>query len=181
MTSDRDLIERYRRGEEKAFEEFYRRHRRPIFAYLLACARNRETAEELLQETFFAFLRSLDRLDGSADLRPYLFRTARNLAIDWVRRRRSSERALERRAADPFFRRCGEAPSEAADEDAERLSALLDRLPDEQREAIVLKVFGGLTFREIGLLTGSPEATVVSRYRYGLEKLRASFSPGGCT
>lgn len=174
MSSDRELIERYRGGDERAFEEFYRRHRKAIFAYLLACARNRETAEELLQETFFAFLRNLDRLDGSADLKPYLLRTARNLAIDWIRRRRSSERALERRAADAFFRRSAEVPS--ASEDAERLSSFLERLPDEQREAIVLKVFAGLTFREIGVLTGAPEATVVSRYRYGLEKLRASLA-----
>lgn len=178
MRSDRELIERYREGDEEAFEAFYRRHRNPVFVYLLAHVRNRETADELLQETFFAFLRGLHRLDGSVDLRPYLVRTARNLAIDHLRRRRSGERALQRRAADPLFRRRGEGPG--GSEEPEMLSALLHRLPDEQREAIVLKVFAGMTFREIGVLTGTPEATVVSRYRYGLDKLRASLAPGGC-
>ena len=180
MPSDRELIDRYRAGDEGAFGEFYRRHRRPLYALLLAYARHRETAEELLQETFFSLLRGLDRLDGSGDLRPYLARTARNLAIDWLRRKRCGEKALEARAADPLFRPSPGGGVGSSADGAERIGRLLHGLPEEQREAVALKVFLGMTFREIADLTGSPEPTVVSRYRYGIEKLRAALAPGGC-
>jgi RNA polymerase sigma factor (sigma-70 family) len=179
MRSDRELIDRYRAGDEDAFGEFYERHRRPLYALLLAYVRRRETAEELLQETFFAFLRGLDRLDGSVGLRPLLARTARNLAIDRLRRERCGERALAARAADPIFRPASGPPGAAVDE-ADRMGALLHGLPEEQREAVVLKALLGMTFREAAEVTGAPEATVASRYRYGIEKLRAALAPGGC-
>jgi len=179
MKSDRELIDCYRRGEESSFGEFYARHRRPLYVLILSYVRIRETAEEILQETFLAFLRSLDRLDGSPDLRPYLARTARNLAIDRLRRERCGEKALRSRAADPLFR-----PPEAATgsvwDDPDRMSRILRELPEEQREAVVLKAIAGLTFREIAEGTGVAEATAVSRYRYGLEKLRAALAAGGC-
>ncbi len=180
MRSDRELIDGYRGGEETAFGEFYSRHRRPLYVLLLSYVRSRETAEELLQETFLALLRNLDKLDGREDFRPYLARTARNLAIDWLRRERCGERALRARAADPLFRRANAAPADA-NEDAERMSALLYDLPDEQREAVVLHGLAGLTFREIAELLSVPENTVVSRYRYAIEKLRTAFARGGRT
>ena len=176
---DRELIGRYLEGDADAFSEFYERHRRPVFAFLLSIVRQRETAEEIFQETFFAFLRSLGRLDDRSSFRPFLLRTARNLAIDRLRREKAGEKALRARAADPFF---ALDPSRGSGPpgDPERVTALLLDLPAEQREAVVLKHIGGLTFREIGELTGAPEDTAVSRYRYALKKLRAALAPGGC-
>ncbi len=179
MRSDRDLIDLYRTGDEEAFAELYRRHRRPLFVYLLSLVRHRETAEELLQETFLALLSGLDRLDGSLDLRPFLVRTARNRAIDFLRRKRVGERALERRAAEALFKTASGSPPDRPG-DAERLSALVLDLPEEQREVILLRIFYGMTFVEIARASGSPEGSVVSRYRYGLEKLRAALARGGC-
>lgn len=178
MRSDRELIALYKAGDEDAFREFYVRHRKPLFVYLLSLVRDRETAEELLQETFFAFLRHLDGLNGSADLRPYLVRTARNRAIDLLRRARRGEEALHARAEHPLFKR-RPADGVAGAEGAEEVEALLQRLPPEQKEAIVLRVLLGMTYREIALLSGCPEASVASRYRYGMEKLRAALARGG--
>jgi|SoiMethySBSTD1v2_1073268.scaffolds.fasta_scaffold470610_2 RNA polymerase sigma-70 factor, ECF subfamily len=179
MRSDRELIDVYKRGDEAAFREFYARHRKPLYVYLLSVVRDRETAEELLQETFFAFLRHLDRLNGSDDLRPFLVRTARNRAIDVLRRRKRGEVALQRRAEDPLFKPRPAGAAGAVDPD--EVSALLRRLPDEQREVIVLKILVGMTFREIARVTGCGESSVVSRYRYGLGKLRAfALAIGGC-
>jgi RNA polymerase sigma-70 factor (ECF subfamily) len=177
MRSDGELIALYRAGDQDAFKEFYGRHRRQLYLYLLSMVRNRETAEELMQETFFAFLRHLDRLNGSPNLRPFLVKTARNRAIDLLRRSRRYQEALEARAQDPLFKPRGEGSPPAVD--PERMTRLLSRLPREQREAVVLKVFLGLTFQEIAELTGCPPGSVVSRYRYGIEKLRASFPAGG--
>lgn len=181
MRSDRELIDRYLRGDEAAFGELYVRHRRPLYVLLVSYVRSRETAEDLLQETFVALLRSVDRLDGSPSLRPYLARTARNLAVDRLRRERCDAKALRARAADPLLRRSSEASGREGDaEDPDALNALLHGLPAAQREAVVLRALVGLTFPEIAALTAAPEATVVSRYRYGLEKLRAALPVGVC-
>ena len=179
MTTDRDLIDRYRSGDQAAFAEFYGRHRRPLFVYIISLVRHRETAEELLQETFFALISNLSRLDGSLDLRPFLVRAARNRAVDFLRRKRVGARALERRAEELLFKSNGGGSPEGPG-DPERLSALLLSLPEEQREAILLKVCYGMTFGEIARAADCPEGSVVSRYRYGLEKLRAALARGGC-
>jgi RNA polymerase sigma-70 factor (ECF subfamily) len=174
MRSDRDLILAYLAGREEAFAEFYRKHARGLYVYLLSLVRSRETAEELLQETYLGLLSHLERLELKENMKPFLFTTARNLARDWLRRERRGRAALARRQEDPFFRpgRGYEASYPAAPADAEEVSRLLHRLPDAQREAVVLKELSGLTFREISRLLGVPEGTVVSRYRYALEKLR---------
>jgi len=181
MRSDRELICRYREGDEEAFREFYERHRRALFVYLLSLVKSRETAEELLQDTFYSFLRSLGRLNGSAGLRPYLVRAARNRAIDHLRRLRRDAEAIEWRAEDAIFKARGrESVGLGESSDWEAMDLLLRRLPDEQRETIVLKVLLGMTFREIAELDGSPEASVVSRYRYGMEKLRSWLKKEHC-
>ncbi len=179
MKTDRELIGAYRNGDEHAFEEFYRRHRKPVFVYLLSLLRSRETAEEVHQETFFAFLRHLHRLDGSADYRPYLLRTARSRAIDRLRQEKRASEALEKHLEDPLFkaRAAGEVRPAEAVEPLE-WSKLLFRLPDEQREAVVLRIFSDLRFPEIARLLAVPESTVISRYRYGLEKLRGMIGGG---
>lgn len=176
MRSDRDLIRLYEDGNEEAFREFYSRHRRVLFLYLLSLVRSRETAEELLQDTFYSFLSSLGRLNGSANLRPYLVRTARNRAFDHLRRSRRDAEAIEWRAEDALFNARGQdAAGRGGLIDPDEVSRLVQGLPEEQREAVILRVFAGMTFREIAALAGCPEASVVSRYRYGLEKLRAAW------
>lgn len=187
MRDDRELIARYEAGDETGFETFYERHRRPVYVYLLSFVRNRSVAEELLQEAFCTFLRNLVRVrDGGADLRSCLYRMARSRAIDYLRRERREDRALRERSEDPMFRPrashfgLSSGLSEDSAYDGEKMGRLLHGLPDAQRETIVLKIFVGMTFAQIGELGSISENTVVSRYRYGIEKLRASLMPGGC-
>jgi len=179
MQSDRDLIEAYQRGDETAFRAFYERHRGPLFVYALSIVRSRDAAEEVLQESFFAFVRRLFDEDGftagTSDFRPYLFRSVRNAAIDRGRRLERGSRALARRGADPMFRR-GDA-GDPANLDGEFFEKLLDRLPPEQREVVILRALGDLEYREIAGLTECSENTVASRYRYGVQKLRAALEP----
>jgi len=186
MKSDRNLIADYLKGDEEAFRVFYERYRRPLYVYLLTVVKFRENAEELLQETFFSFLRHLEDLDHRSDYRPYLFRTARNRAIDWLRKEERSLRALEKRRYDPLFKQTmdtdvsSRSPIASGAISTEELEELLHRLPAEQRETVVLKTLGGLTFAEVGRLMGVRENTAVSRYRYGTKKLRAALEAGGC-
>jgi RNA polymerase sigma-70 factor (ECF subfamily) len=179
MDSDRDLLRAYLRGGQDAFEAFYRRHRQALFVYLLSLVGDRTSAEDLLQETFTKLIQRVEAFLERANLRPVLVTMARNLAIDQLRRQKRLRQALERRAGDPLFQRA-EAWDASRSLQAEELSALLHALPPPQREAVVLRVFAGMTFVEIGGLLGVPEATVVSRYRYALAKLRAALVRGGC-
>jgi len=183
MPEDSVLIARYLAGDERGFEAFYARHRRAVYVYLLAFVRNRAVAEELLQETFITLLRQLGRLHGRADLRSCLLRIARSRAIDFLRKERREDRALRERYTDPLLRprvdgaAVGHGTGDAVD--GERLSMLLYGLPVEQREVVVLRALVGLTFAAIARSNGVPEGTVVSRYRYGIEKLRAALARGG--
>lgn len=175
--SDRKLLLSYLDGDEGAFASFYARHRRQLYVYLLSIVGNRETAEELLQDAFLVFLRNLDaiirRSNGNLNFRGYLVRSARNHAYDELRRRRRADRTITARANDPLFRASDFADtSEDTSDEVHKISANLRLLPKEQREAVVLRALTDLTFREIAQLVGAPENTIVSRYRYGLSKLR---------
>ncbi len=171
--SDRDLILAYQRGKEAAFTAFYDRHAAALYVFVLAFVRRREVAEDLVQETFGRLLRSLGSLETREDMGPFLFQAARRLAIDWHRREMRGRTALESRSRDPFFRAEPVSCSrDGAVVDAEDLSYQLHELPDPQREAVVLRDLAGMKFIDIAAVVEVPEATVVSRYRAGIEKLR---------
>jgi RNA polymerase sigma-70 factor (ECF subfamily) len=97
----------------------------------------------------------------------YLFQIARNEAIRATKRRRNDERML---SAGELFKSVCDIQSDQ--EDAEVAAAVLARLDVEDRELVELKIFAGLTFREIAKITGMPQSTVATRYRRALESLR---------
>jgi RNA polymerase sigma-70 factor (ECF subfamily) len=178
MKTDWDLISSYRAGDDEAFREFYERHSRALYFYVFSIVRDREAAEELLQDTFLAVLRHVERLEDRGNLRAYLKKTSKNQALDLLKRNLRAKRVLQALAADPFYRlRQQPDDSVLSLEDEQKLISILRRLSDEQREVIVLKNLVGMTFTEITQKTGSPLGSVASRYRYGMEKLRAMASP----
>lgn len=152
-------------------EELYERHGERLYRYLLFKLGSAEDAEDALQEAFCRFARYDLRWRFVRDPRAFVFRVARNEANRLLRRRvgrREGEKVIVTEARTAF------EPAFAAPEDPS-LSALLQRaegLPAEQKEAVFLKVFYGLTFKEIGLVCGVTTNTAASRYRYGIEKLR---------
>jgi RNA polymerase sigma-70 factor (ECF subfamily) len=152
-------------------EELYERHGESLYRYLLFRLGSVEDAEDALQEAFCRFARYDLRWRFVRDPRAFVFRVARNEANRLLRRRlgrREGEKMIVTEARAAF------EPAFAAPEDPS-LSALLQRaegLPAEQKEAVFLKVFYGLTFKEIGLVCGVTTNTAASRYRYGIERLR---------
>ncbi len=135
-------------------------------------------AEDVLQDVFVRFAGDGARIGEARDLRRYLVAACRNRARDHLRRRRRGP------ASAPYLDdlpAAGEGPpaAAAARDEAGRVSRALGRLPAEQREVVVLRVYGRLRFREIAEVTGAGIDTVQSRYRYALEKLRATLSREG--
>jgi RNA polymerase sigma-70 factor (ECF subfamily) len=133
----------------------------------------REDAEDAVHEVFAAVLQSSHHLTEVKNLTAYLFtalrRSAGRSAARRVRAPRTGEAAIAEIAAKTD-------PDDQSPFDGERLQKALLALPVEQREVIALKIDGGLTFAETALVIGISANTAASRYRYALERLRASLS-----
>lgn len=145
-------------------ERLYAEKAAQLLLYGRALGLSHSEAEDVLQETFIALLKLPE---PPRALENYAFRTIRNRALNY---KRSLWRRLAREVESLrwFERNVDETPAERA------AMRCLQNLPQEQREVIVLKIWSRCTFEEIaGLLELSPN-TVAGRYRYGLEKLRAS-------
>jgi RNA polymerase sigma-70 factor (ECF subfamily) len=126
----------------------------------------REDAQDVVQE---AFVRVWKRRGKERVRDAYFFAATRHAAID--HQRSSSRRGHREAETSPLFAE-PELPPALTTQDVE---AALGRLPPEQREAVVLRIWGGLAFGEIGEATGAPADTAASRYRYGLAALRKFF------
>jgi RNA polymerase sigma-70 factor (ECF subfamily) len=152
-------------------EELYGRHGEDLFRYIVFRLGSVEDAEDVLQETFCRFARYGLRWNFVRDPQAFVFKVARNEVNRFLKRklgRREGEKMILAGAAGGFT-----AAFTAPDD--QTLVALLrsaDDLPAEQKEAVFLKVFDGLTFKEIGSVCGISANTAASRYRYGIEKLR---------
>jgi RNA polymerase sigma-70 factor (ECF subfamily) len=124
-------------------------------------------AEDVVQEAFIRLWRARDRVTDPVG---FLFACVRNCALDWQRERGRQvrrEEAAARSEHEPMF-----AGSLEQDERRAAIEAALRRLPEEQREVLVMKIWGGLSFPQVAEALGISANTAASRYRYALEKLR---------
>jgi RNA polymerase sigma-70 factor, ECF subfamily len=166
-TSDmHELGERLARGEEAAFVQLYDACADRLHHYLAAQLKSRELASDVIQTAFLRAVKSRRRFRGVVNPIAYLFQIARNEAARAAKCRPANEQSLdvvEIVVAD-------EAAGQWAD--AEVVATALGRLSDDDREIVELKLFAGLTFREVAEVVGVPQATVATRYRRALESLR---------
>jgi RNA polymerase sigma-70 factor (ECF subfamily) len=127
----------------------------------------RADAEDIVQEAFVRFWRHREQ---ATDRLAYLYTCVRRYAHEWrrgnVRRTRRESAVARDEAAEWFDRNTGEAERHSAIEQA------LTRLPESQREVVVLKIWGRLSFPQIAEALGIPSNTAASRYRYALDKMR---------
>ena len=176
---DEALIGRYARGDAAAFELLYRRHELRVWRYLQRNLRNAATADELMQEVWFAVARDASRYLPSARFTTWLFSIAHNRMIDSIRARRrhmslgslshGSDEVTRQLTADPS---ASPVAAAVARDEAAALIRAVEELPREQREAFLLQVEGDLDVEEIAKLTGSSFETTKSRLRYARTKLR---------
>ncbi len=152
-------------------EDVYALYGDPLYRYLTAVLGSAEDAEDVLQETFCRFARYSARWRLARDPRAFAFRCARNEAHRFLKKK-VSERAGAVKFRPEVVPRILRGPDPAAEV---RLGEALSGLPEEQREAVLLKEFEGLTFRAIGSVCGISTNTAASRYRYGMDRLRAFF------
>ncbi len=181
--SDELLLRRYARGDASAFAALYRRHERRIWGYLERNTGNRATAEELMQEVWFAVAREAGRYQPSARFTTWLFTIARNRMIDAGRlgRRQVSLDALGHEAP-PVIQQLTAAAAGAPLavtmrlQEGAALGEALAQLPAEQCDAFLLHIEGELSVEEVAAVMGSTFETTKSRLRYARAKLRELLS-----
>jgi RNA polymerase sigma-70 factor (ECF subfamily) len=131
----------------------------------------RADAEDIVQEAFVRFWRRQHSIENRA----LLYATVRSTALDRLRsdqRRARREAVVAADGMEPF-----EAPFIAADEGQQLLAAAVERLPNEQREVVILKIWNELTFAEIATILEISQNTAASRYRYALGALKKTLQP----
>lgn len=168
--SDGELVEAINAGDAGAFETLYRRHRDWVVRLALRFTRDHEASLDILQETFAWFLGRFPGFELRAKMTTFLYPIVRNLAISQSRARRTHAKATEQLA-----RARGEASGEARDAEPDsegRLAAFISRLPEAQREALILRFVDGLSMEEIAAATETPVGTVKSRLHHAIRALR---------
>lgn len=173
--ADNELIERARAGDDAAFEALVRRHEPVVARTVIRMLGPGDDAEDVGQETFVRFYRSLDRFRGDAAVGTYLVRIAMNLSLNaFKRRKREGSRFDDLPEADPFLR------PDAAAEAGERVEAVhraLEELDGKHRAVVVLRMMEGRSTRETAEMLEIPEGTVMSRLQRALAKLGRKLRP----
>jgi RNA polymerase sigma-70 factor (ECF subfamily) len=182
--TDEELVARSMSGDADSFNELILRWERPIYALAYRTIGREEDARDVCQETFLRAYRALPGFRGQAKFSSWLYRIALNLCRDWVRRERRTPVVQPPEDGDLMEMAAAAEPSESIEDlvmrkdlarSVERAMALL---PEEQRMAIVLKEYHGLTFQEIADLAGCPLSTVKTRLYQGLTVLRRELARG---
>lgn len=166
MNADTDF-ELLAKGDTSAFERIFERYYGRLHNYLLSLCGEAILAEDLAQDSFVNFWQHRAEYRHRGNFAVYLFTIGRNA---WLNHLKSSKRAQEKlRVARIVAQRLHVTDEATQDEDV--VNGALARLPAEQREVVVLKVFHAMTFPEISEVLGVHGDAVVSRYRYGIKKL----------
>ena len=178
---DAQLMLAYARGEMRAFETLYARHRGALYRYLVRQARDTETAADLFQEVWSRVIVNRSRYEPRAKFRTFLFTLAHNCFIDHCRRVKARPTAMgvdDADAADllPADERSLPDAQIERDESTRRYRAALATLPAEQRDVYLLHEESDLSLEEIARVTGVGAETAKSRLRYAVGKLKAAMS-----
>ena len=185
--TDEELVARSIGGDASSFNELIQRWERPIYALAYRQIGREEDARDVCQETFFRAYRALNGFRGQAKFSSWLYRIALNLCRDWLRRERRTPIVQPPEDVDLFDLAASREPSESIEDRVARrdLSRAVERamavLPEEQRTAIILKEYQGLTFQEIADLMGCPLSTVKTRLYQGLSVLRRELARSGAS
>jgi len=179
MRSDEELVALATAGDQEAFSQLVARWERPIYALAYRTLRREDQARDVVQDAFLRAYRGLKGFKGEAKFSSWLYRITLNLCRDWMRKERRAPVVQVPEGTDPLDLADQQAASSESVEDLvarREMSAAVQlamaELPEEQRTAIMLKEYHGLTFQEIAEMLDCPLSTVKTRLYQGLTVLR---------
>jgi RNA polymerase sigma-70 factor (ECF subfamily) len=166
------LIQRARAGDRAAFGELVRIHRDAVYRLAARWLADPDLALDVAQDVFVRALKGLKNYRGDGRFRSWLFTITLNQARSAARRRNlRGEVQVELISQIPDLRTRPDANASRAEAFA-RATAQLATLPEKQRGAVTLRIYEGLSFKEIGEIIGCSEGSARVNYHYGIQKLR---------
>ncbi|MBO5217256.1 MAG: sigma-70 family RNA polymerase sigma factor [Alistipes sp.] len=186
VLSDQVLLNSYLSGNSQAISTLIERHSRRVRDYIRMMVKDQDVADDLMQETFIKAVRHIDqgRYADSGKFLSWLLRIAHNQVIDFFRQKKSAKNITESEAGYGILGTLRFAENNVEDRMvASQIEAdvrrLVDELPDEQREVVMLRYYSGLSFQEIADQTEVSINTALGRMRYALINLRKMIQQKG--
>ncbi len=183
--TDEELVARAQGGDIESFNQLIVRWERPIYALAYRVIGKEEDARDVCQDAFLRAYRALPGFKGQAKFSSWLYRIALNLCRDWIRRQRRAPVSQLPEDMDAIELASETGPAESIEDLVARreLTAIVEEamseLSEEQRTAIILKEYHGMTFQEIADMQGCPLSTVKTRLYQGLSLLRRRLEQQG--
>ncbi|HRO98555.1 MAG TPA: sigma-70 family RNA polymerase sigma factor [Flavobacteriales bacterium] len=178
VPNDQELVTLYLSGDERAFEQLLHRHKRKVWSHIYLLVRDRELTEDIFQDVFIKVVNTLKegRYNEEGKFLPWVMRIAHNLVIDHFRRNKKMPLVRSNDDHDVFatLAQSGKNMEQRLvnlqiDEDVRRL---IDHLPEEQREVVMMRTYLGMSFKEIAEHTEVSINTALGRMRYALINMR---------
>ena len=177
--SDQMLLQNYLQGDRSAISTLRDKHSRRVRDYIRMMVKDNDVADDIFQETFIKVVNTIDegRYSDNGKFLSWVLRIAHNKVIDYFRAQKQAPSVSESSSGYDilgtmrFAERTIEDQIIAEQIDAD-IKSLVDLLPDEQREVVLLRYFSGLSFKEIAEQTGVSINTALGRMRYALINLR---------
>lgn len=172
MFKEKLLIKRAKLGCKESMAEMYMQYKDDLLSLATALLHDRSAAEDVLHDVFVSFTRVIGDLQLRGSLKAYLMTSVANRARDTFRRRKTQVEKLQKLEVAEIDT---QTPAKCAvlEDDIKQLKSALEQLPYDQKEVVLLRVRGGLSFKEIGAQQNINPNTARGRYRYGLKKLRS--------
>jgi len=177
--SDYELVEKFIKGSQTSIETLINRHRNRVYTYIYLIVKNQQLAEDIFQDTFIKVVQSLKRgkYTDNGKFLSWVIRIAHNLIIDHFRREKQFNITIREDYETDVFNSRKLAYGTIEDEMVQSqiitdVRGLIDELPADQREVVMLRHYGGLSFKEIAEHTNVSINTALGRMRYALINLR---------
>jgi RNA polymerase sigma-70 factor (ECF subfamily) len=176
--SDQELVHLYIQGNEACLEQLVKRHQRSIFSAIYLLVKNRALAEDIFQETFIKIIHTLrlGNYNEEGKFGPWAVRIGRNLTIDYIRKQKRNLTITDSDGNDilSYIQIAEESREDKLIQyqTEQNIKELVKRLPDEQREVLIMRHWGDMSFKEIADKTGVSINTALGRMRYALNNLR---------
>lgn len=176
--SDQELVHLYIQGNEACLEQLVKRHQRSIFSAIYLLVKNRALAEDIFQETFIKIIQTLRQgnYNEEGKFGPWAVRIGRNLTIDYIRKQKRNLTITDSEGNDilSYIQIAEESREDKLIQyqTEQNIKELVKRLPDEQREVLIMRHWGDMSFKEIADKTGVSINTALGRMRYALNNIR---------
>lgn len=178
ILSDQELVDQYLAGNEIALERLIHRHKDKVYTSIYCIVKDQYLAEDIFQETFIKAIDTLrsGRYNEEGKFAPWVMRIAYNLCIDHFRKLKRLPGVVTSEGDDIFkYMKFDETPLEehmAVEKFEGKLKDLIEQLPEDQKEVVILRHFFNFSFKEVSEYTKSPLNTCLGRMRYALINLR---------